>query len=144
MRPGTSLAAPLAPPAGSRWESRGLDERPCPLPASAVAGPPTPVNTSDTYTRCGHARPLDNFRRKAMLSNHGNRKLSIALVIALLAAAIVPGLASASPGQCERSVGEAVKYVTTQIDGAMGGPNDLWGWAHPDGKFGTPGQAMQY
>ena len=79
-----------------------------------------------------------------MLPTRRNKRLSITLIVGMLAAAVVPGLAAASPGECEGSVGPVVKYVTTQIDGAMGGPNDQWGWAHPENKFGTPGQAIQY
>jgi hypothetical protein len=72
------------------------------------------------------------------------KRLPIALAAGILATAMVPGLASASPGLCEGSVGPVVKYVASITDDPMGGPNSTWGWAHPDGKPANPGQAMQY
>jgi len=80
-----------------------------------------------------------------MLSKLRNRRRTIALAVGAAAAtALLPGLAAAHAGECEGSVGPVVAYVTTQVDGAVAGPNDQWGWAHPDGFDSTPGQAMQY
>lgn len=73
-----------------------------------------------------------------------NKRLSIALIVGMLSAGVVPGLASASPGACDGVLGEAVRYATTQVDEALAGPMDNYGWAHPDDKVATPGQALQY
>ncbi len=72
------------------------------------------------------------------------KRLSVALLIATLGAAIVPGIAAASPGLCEGSVGPVVVYVVGVNGTPLGGPFETWGWAHPDDKTANPGQAMQY
>ncbi len=79
-----------------------------------------------------------------MFSRISKKRFSIALAAGMLTAAMVPGFATASPGQCEGSVGPVVKFVASVTDDPMGGPNSTWGWAHPDGKQANPGQAMQY
>ena len=79
-----------------------------------------------------------------MSSRISKRRMSIVMAAGMLAVAMVPGLASASPGQCDGSVGPVVKVATHTSDGPMGGPNSTWGWAHPDGKPANPGQAVQY
>ena len=78
-----------------------------------------------------------------MLSMLRTRRLSLALVIGLLAASVVPGLASAAPGECDGRLGDPVTYATSQVQGALAGPFDNYGWAHPDDKVSTPGQALQ-
>ncbi len=79
-----------------------------------------------------------------MSSKFSKKRLSIAFVAGMLVAGMVPGFASASPGQCEDKVGPVVKFATHTTDGPMGGPNSTFGWAHPDGKPANPGQAIQY
>ena len=72
------------------------------------------------------------------------QRLSIAFIAGSLVAVMVPGLASATPGGCDGSIGQVVKFVTEVNGTPMGGPNETWGWAHPDGNQPNPGQAMQY
>jgi hypothetical protein len=79
-----------------------------------------------------------------MSSTFSKKRLSIAFVAGVLVAGIVPGLTSASIGQCEDKIGPVVKFATATSDGPMGGPNSTFGWAHPDGKTANPGQAIQY
>ena len=79
-----------------------------------------------------------------MPSKVSKKRLSIALVAGTLVAAMVPGLASASPGQCEAGVGEPVTAVLEFNGAPVAGPNNTWVWGHPDGKPTNPGQAMQY
>ena len=79
-----------------------------------------------------------------MSSKISKRRVSIALVAGVLVAAAVPGVASAMPGECDARLGEIVKFVREVNGTPMGGPNETWGWAHPDGKQATPGQAIQY
>ena len=72
------------------------------------------------------------------------KRLSIALSAGGLVAAMVPGLASAAPGECQDNMGQIVKYVIGVNGTPLGGPNEDWGWAHPDNHQATPGQAFQY
>lgn len=72
------------------------------------------------------------------------RRLSIALIAGTLVSAMLPGLAAAAPGACDGSIGQVVKFVREVNGTPMGGPNETWGWAHPDGKQANPGQAIQY
>jgi hypothetical protein len=73
------------------------------------------------------------------------QRLSIAFAAGALVAAMVPGLASAAPGECKGdNMGQIVKFVIGVNGTPIGGPNGDWGWAHPDGHQATPGQAFQY
>jgi hypothetical protein len=79
-----------------------------------------------------------------MSSKISSKRLFTALVAGTLVAAMVPGLASAAPGECDGSIGQIVKFVKEVNGTPMGGPSETWGWAHPDGKQANPGQAIQY
>jgi len=79
-----------------------------------------------------------------MSSKISKQRLSVAFVAGMLVAAAVPGVASAAPGECEDSVSGAVLFALDVNGTPIGGPKGTWGWAHPDGKQPTPGQAIQY
>ena len=80
-----------------------------------------------------------------MTSKISKKAATLAFVIGMLATAIAPGIALAAPGECEDvTLGQIVKDGRGINGTPMGGPNETWGWAHPDGKTANPGQAMQY
>src|SRR5262245_52795177 len=96
-----------------------------------------------------HRSTSTSAKENIVFLNVSKRRLSAALVAATLVAAMVPGLASASVGECEGPTsGEWINnaiHFAQQVNGTpMGGPTETWGWAHPDGKTANPGQAIQY
>ena len=79
-----------------------------------------------------------------MVSNALKKRLSLAIAAAAFVAVLVPGVALAAPGGCEDRISNAILFAMEVNGTPMGGPTETWGWAHPDGKQPTPGQAIQY